>query len=149
MSNNEQMKIKLIEKINKIIEANPNIRMKIIANKENKRTFIQPQKFISNLFACFGFFMGFCFLYSFMTGGFENVEKTLINAFGICAFPFIAGFVFYFYGKRTSSLHIKLSKIFDNNDYTLLYRAGSKEDKEILDFRKYIDTTIKYKEVGI
>lgn len=139
------MKIKIIETIRTVLAENPVVKMKIIANKENKSSSPQADTMIINTLACFSFFS--CLFFIFMTGKIHYIEKT--SAFGLCAFTFLSGVFFYLYGKIFSKGSAEISKTFDSKDYSLLCAAGSKEDKEVLELRNYIDMGIKYRDVGV
>lgn len=155
MSNNsQQMKSELTSTLQKMIENNSVLRMKIIANKESKSSFTHSHSFLLAWMAFLLFLLGCMSIYGFISGEYAHIEKTLFNYFLFCVFPFLMAAFLYFF---RNTLFVKIENIdqhvvrnfVDNKDYQLFYNAGSAEDKEILEFHKYLDTAIKYTEIGI
>lgn len=153
-NNNQQMKAELVSTIQKIIENNPVLHMKIIANKESKTGLAHPNSLLLTLIAFLSFLFGCLSVYGFISGESGNIEKTFFNYFILCVFPFLSSAFLYFFRNTLFVRHENINQyvirnFVDNKDYQIFYDAGSAKDKEILEFHKYLDTAIKYTEIDI
>lgn len=151
INNSQQMRIELISKIRDMLDKNPTIKMKVIANKEIKEQSPVNKSKIFITLACLSIFSGFLLNYALFS---NRIQNTPINIFTWCILPFLLAVCLYFIrnypiGYPEDVERYQVKNIFDKNDYNMLYRPATIEDKEILDFHKYIYNYITYTEIGL